>query len=63
MPQPLDEDRSDDASDSTDQPMFDADGALSRAFLIRRGFCCDLGCKNCPYGCDDRDPAKLTEPN
>ncbi len=31
------------------EPMFDADGALSRAFLLRRGFCCDLGCKNCPY--------------
>ena len=30
-------------------PVFDADGALSRAFLLQRGFCCDLGCKNCPY--------------
>ncbi len=29
---------------------FDADGALSRAFLLRRGFCCENGCKNCPYG-------------
>lgn len=29
---------------------FDADGALSRAFLQRRGFCCENGCKNCPYG-------------
>lgn len=29
---------------------FDAEGALSRAFLRRRGFCCENGCKNCPYG-------------
>jgi hypothetical protein len=30
--------------------IFDADGALSREFLLQRGFCCGLGCKNCPYG-------------
>jgi hypothetical protein len=29
--------------------MFDPDGALSRAFLLQRGYCCELGCKNCPY--------------
>jgi hypothetical protein len=28
---------------------FEEDGALSRTFLLRRGFCCQLGCKNCPY--------------
>jgi hypothetical protein len=33
--------------------MFDADGALSRDFLLERGFCCNLGCKNCPYEADD----------
>lgn len=30
--------------------IFDEDGALSRDFLLRRGFCCENGCKNCPYG-------------
>ena len=30
--------------------VFDEDGALSRAFLLQRGFCCENGCKNCPYG-------------
>jgi hypothetical protein len=29
--------------------LFDADGALSREFLLARGTCCDSGCKNCPY--------------
>jgi hypothetical protein len=29
--------------------IFDADGALTRGFLLERGFCCKLGCKNCPY--------------
>ncbi|MFN2474867.1 MAG: DUF5522 domain-containing protein [Chthoniobacterales bacterium] len=29
---------------------FDADGALSREFLVARGFCCREGCRNCPYG-------------
>jgi hypothetical protein len=30
--------------------IFDADGALSRAFLLARGYCCGNGCRNCPYG-------------
>ena len=29
---------------------FDQNGALTREFLLRRGFCCDNGCRNCPYG-------------
>jgi len=29
---------------------FDEDGALSRDFLLRRGRCCQEGCRNCPYG-------------
>ncbi|MGH7937210.1 MAG: DUF5522 domain-containing protein [Bryobacteraceae bacterium] len=29
---------------------FDADGALTREFLLRRGSCCENGCRNCPYG-------------
>lgn len=30
--------------------LFDADGALSREFLLARGYCCREGCRNCPYG-------------
>lgn len=26
---------------------------LSADFLIRRGYCCNLGCKNCPYNGED----------
>lgn len=33
-----------------DAAIFDAEGALTRAFLLERGFCCENGCKNCPYG-------------
>ncbi|HLJ57030.1 MAG TPA: DUF5522 domain-containing protein [Chthonomonadaceae bacterium] len=29
--------------------IFDADGALTRAFLLDRGYCCGNGCRNCPY--------------
>ncbi|MBA3607814.1 MAG: hypothetical protein H0W43_04785 [Chthoniobacterales bacterium] len=29
---------------------FDPDGALSREYLLRRGHCCQEGCRNCPYG-------------
>ncbi|MFN3652685.1 MAG: helical backbone metal receptor [Armatimonadota bacterium] len=33
-------------------PLFDADGALSREYLLHRGYCCGNGCRNCPYdGC------------
>lgn len=31
-------------------PLFDADGALSREYLLHRGYCCGNGCRNCPYG-------------
>ena len=31
-------------------PLFDADGALSREYLLHRGYCCKNGCRNCPYG-------------
>lgn len=31
-------------------PLFDADGALSREYLLSRGRCCRSGCRNCPYG-------------
>lgn len=31
-------------------PLLDADGALSREFLLHRGYCCGNGCRNCPYG-------------
>lgn len=30
-------------------PVFDEDGALSREFLLHRGYCCGNGCRNCPY--------------
>ena len=23
---------------------------LTRRFLLERGFCCESGCRNCPYG-------------
>jgi hypothetical protein len=41
-------------NDPADQPRpsvddSDADGALSRDFLVRRGHCCQEGCRNCPY--------------
>ncbi|MGI8890389.1 MAG: DUF5522 domain-containing protein [Chthoniobacterales bacterium] len=29
---------------------FEPDGALSRDFLLRRGRCCQEGCRHCPYG-------------
>jgi Family of unknown function (DUF5522) len=29
---------------------FDETGALTRDFLLRRGHCCQEGCRNCPYG-------------
>lgn len=34
--------------------MFDPDGALSRAFLLRRGACCEYDCQNCPYRAERR---------
>lgn len=30
--------------------IFDSDGALTREFLLSRGYCCGNGCRNCPYG-------------
>lgn len=28
---------------------FDENGALSREFLLKRGWCCSNKCTNCPY--------------
>lgn len=28
---------------------FDAQGALTRDYLLRRGTCCGNGCRHCPY--------------
>ena len=31
--------------------------ALSREFLLKRGYCCKSGCQNCPYGYTEKvDP-------
>lgn len=38
------------ADDTDTDDIFDADGALSREYLLRRGYCCRNGCRNCPYG-------------
>ena len=42
-----------DSSPNPDEPdlVQDADGAwvMSRSALLRRGTCCGLGCRNCPY--------------
>ena len=31
---------------------------LSREFLLKRGYCCDNGCKNCPYKTTKMDKIK-----
>ncbi len=35
---------------SAEPPVFDADGALTREYLLARGRCCENGCRNCPWG-------------
>lgn len=27
---------------------------LTARYLLRRGFCCEQGCRHCPYGYSDR---------
>jgi len=34
--------------------VFDADGALTQEYLRHRGYCCENGCRNCPYGYRER---------
>jgi uncharacterized protein (TIGR00290 family) len=41
-------------------PIFDEAGALTREFLLDRGYCCENGCRNCPYGFDP--PERRTSP-
>lgn len=36
--------------ESSAPSVFDADGALTREFLLARGHCCENSCRNCPYG-------------
>jgi hypothetical protein len=49
-----------------DHDIFDEDGALTRAFLIARGYCCGNGCRNCPYvprhgGLDAALPSEMAQ--
>jgi hypothetical protein len=41
----------------------DGDLVFTAAFLLKRGFCCQSGCKNCPYDyskkCDPNIPAEF----
>ena len=53
-----DDTESDTESSVGDGKIFDPDGALSREFLVRRGHCCEDGCKNCPYGFRSNTPAR-----
>ena len=39
-----------------DLPLFDAEGALTREYLLWRGTCCQNGCRNCPYGFKKEPP-------
>jgi iron complex transport system substrate-binding protein len=43
-------------------PLFDADGAISREYLLYRGYCCHSGCRNCPYGYVPPAPEDLADP-
>lgn len=36
--------------------IFDAGGALTRDYLLDRGYCCENGCRNCPYGFRKQEP-------
>lgn len=44
-------------------PTFDENGALSREFLLSRGYCCENGCRNCPYGYRQGEPSPLRVPS
>jgi hypothetical protein len=39
-----------DEPDAQQPSIFDADGALTREYLLNRGACCGNKCRNCPYG-------------
>ena len=42
--------------------VFDREGALSREYLRHRGYCCENGCRNCPYGYRERQTRVASVP-
>lgn len=43
------------ANEQGEPGYFDPDTGLfvmTEGFLVRRGYCCDNGCRHCPYGQD-----------
>lgn len=34
---------------------------FTRAYLLRRGHCCESGCRNCPYGFRSRSASSETD--
>lgn len=35
---------------------------LTKKYLLKRGFCCDTGCRHCPYVKDTDDKNKIRTP-
>ncbi len=37
---------------------FNEDGFMvfTAAYLLKRGYCCESGCRHCPYGFDPQGP-------
>jgi len=38
------------SQDSDQTNIFNPDGSLTREYLLSRGYCCENGCRHCPYG-------------
>ncbi|HKY62066.1 MAG TPA: DUF5522 domain-containing protein [bacterium] len=39
---------------------FNEDGFMvfTAAYLLKRGYCCESGCRHCPYGFDPMGPSR-----
>jgi len=41
---------SDELTEGIDYTIENGRWIFTAAFLLRRGYCCESGCRNCPYG-------------
>jgi hypothetical protein len=51
--------------EGVDYTVEDGKFVWTAEFLIKRGFCCEAGCRNCPYKplIDQPEPSNMEKPN
>jgi hypothetical protein len=51
----------DDSVEGIDYYMDNGFMVFTAIFLLKRGYCCESGCRHCPYGTKAAEPERKTQ--